>query len=60
VVAIQTWKEAGDKVLLMTNFNNDIHDPAMIQFFWALGLHAIHLLAYGWQDPPTHQWGSKP
>jgi len=31
--AIQTWKEAGDKVLLMTDFNDDIHDPDTIQFF---------------------------
>jgi len=58
--AIQTWKDGRDKVLLLTDFNDDIWDPDTIQFFNVLGIHAIHLAAHRLQAPHMYQWGRLP
>jgi len=59
-VEICKWKEEGDKVSLLMDFNDDICNPTMLQFFRALDLYAVHLEAHGVQAPPMHQCSQRP
>jgi len=44
-------------ILILTDFNDDIHDAVIVQFFEDLGLQAVHLAVHGQSAPPTHQRG---
>jgi len=60
VTKIRLWQDQGDKIIVLTDFNNDIRQSDVVHFFAGLGLYKVHLANHGMQVPPTYQWGQHP
>jgi len=55
---IRQWQEEGDLVIILTNFNDDIHSDDARNFFASFGLSEAITGLHGPMGPPTYNQGS--
>jgi len=57
---IIAWQEAGNMVIIATNFNEDIHSDTIQNYFAKFRLYKVCSMLHGPSLPATHNHGTLP
>ena len=58
--AISEWRDDGDSINLGIDFNGDVRDASVVQFFSSLNMREVLIDKHGKDGPETYDNGSKP